>query len=145
MSQFRSRLARYNTVCCEQVMPVPVTPVCTLSGHLPKPICEFKEPTAASTTIQCAAPTQVKSPLQIPNYYPGILEPPTGNILTSSFATVPAGYLAADGSEVSRTTYADLFRVIGTTYGDGNGSTTFNLPNLSYDDPNCVVSYIIKT
>jgi len=46
---------------------------------------------------------------------------------TSSY---PTGYLRADGSAVSRTSYADLFSLIGTTYGSGDGSTTFNLPNL---------------
>lgn len=45
-------------------------------------------------------------------------------------STVPAGYLPCDGSEVSRTAYAGLFAVIGTTYGTGDGSTTFNVPNL---------------
>ena len=44
--------------------------------------------------------------------------------------TAPAGYLLCDGSAVSRTTYAALFTVLGTTYGSGNGSTTFNLPDL---------------
>lgn len=43
--------------------------------------------------------------------------------------TPPEGFLFADGSAVSRTTYADLFAVIGTTYGAGDGSTTFNLPD----------------
>jgi microcystin-dependent protein len=42
----------------------------------------------------------------------------------------PEGWLMCDGSAVSRTTYADLFAVIGTAYGIGDGSTTFNLPNL---------------
>ena len=41
---------------------------------------------------------------------------------------LPTGYLFCDGSAVSRTTYADLFAVIGTTWGSGDGSTTFNLP-----------------
>jgi microcystin-dependent protein len=45
--------------------------------------------------------------------------------------TVPPSWIAADGSAVSRTTYATLFSVIGTTYGSGNGSTTFNVPNVS--------------
>lgn len=45
-------------------------------------------------------------------------------------ATAPTGWLLCDGSAVSRTTYADLFAVIGTTYGAGDG-TTFNLPNFS--------------
>ena len=43
--------------------------------------------------------------------------------------TIPAGWLLCDGSAVSRTTYAKLFSAIGTTWGAGNGSTTFNLPN----------------
>lgn len=45
-------------------------------------------------------------------------------------STAPEGYLLCDGSAVSRETYSDLFDVIGTTYGSGDGSTTFNVPNL---------------
>lgn len=45
--------------------------------------------------------------------------------------TIPAGWLVCDGSAVSRTTYKALFDVIGTTYGVGDGTTTFNLPNGS--------------
>ena len=50
----------------------------------------------------------------------------------SAFArsTAPAGWLKANGAAVSRTTYADLFAAIGTTFGAGDGSTTFNLPDL---------------
>ena len=44
--------------------------------------------------------------------------------------SLPNGWLLCDGSAVSRTTYSELFEVIGTTYGTGDGSTTFNLPNL---------------
>lgn len=47
-----------------------------------------------------------------------------------SSSAVPTGWLACDGAAVSRTTYAALFAVLGTTYGAGNGTTTFNLPNL---------------
>ena len=43
--------------------------------------------------------------------------------------TIPAGWLLCDGSAVSRTDYAKLFGAIGTTWGAGDGSTTFNLPN----------------
>ena len=43
--------------------------------------------------------------------------------------TIPAGWLLCDGSAVSRTDYAKLFSAIGTTWGAGDGSTTFNLPN----------------
>lgn len=56
---------------------------------------------------------------------------PTGIIIAYSASAVPDGYLLANGADVSRTTYADLFAVIGTTYGEGNGSTTFTLPNLT--------------
>lgn len=55
----------------------------------------------------------------------------------------PTGYLRADGTAISRTSYADLFAVIGTTYGVGDGSTTFNLPNLSASGAGSPV-YIIK-
>ena len=44
--------------------------------------------------------------------------------------SAPTGWLSADGSAVSRTTYATLFSAIGTTYGAGDGSTTFGLPDL---------------
>lgn len=53
-----------------------------------------------------------------------------GTIIPYAGDTLPTGYLYCDGSAISRTTYADLFSVIGTTYGNGNGTTTFNLPNL---------------
>jgi microcystin-dependent protein len=56
---------------------------------------------------------------------------PKGIILPYSGQGTPEGYLFCDGSPVSRTTYADLFSAIGTTWGSGNGSTTFNLPNLN--------------
>lgn len=55
----------------------------------------------------------------------------TGMIVMYGKNAVPTGFLACDGSAVSRTTYADLFDVIGTTYGDGDGSTTFNLPDFT--------------
>ena len=54
----------------------------------------------------------------------------TGTILPHGSSTAPTGFLSCDGSAVSRTTYADLFAVIGTTWGAGNGSSTFNVPDL---------------
>lgn len=55
---------------------------------------------------------------------------PTGMILPFLGTSVPEGYLLCNGSNVSRTTYANLFNVIGTKCGAGDGSTTFTLPNL---------------
>ena len=57
-------------------------------------------------------------------------EAPTGVVQAFAGSTTPQGWLLCDGSAVSRTDYAALYAVIGTTYGAGNGSTTFNLPNL---------------
>lgn len=56
---------------------------------------------------------------------------PPGTLLEFAGNAAPTGYLLCDGSAVSRTTYAALFAVIGSTYGSGNGSTTFNLPNFA--------------
>ncbi len=55
---------------------------------------------------------------------------PTGCVQAFAGSTTPQGWLLCDGSAVSRTDYADLYAVIGDTYGAGDGSTTFNLPNL---------------
>lgn len=54
----------------------------------------------------------------------------TGMVMAFAGSRPPAGWLMCDGSAVSRTTYAVLFAAIGTMYGAGDGSTTFNLPNL---------------
>lgn len=51
-------------------------------------------------------------------------------IIYRATTTIPPGYLVADGSAVSRTTYADIFAVTGTFFGTGDGSSTFNLPNI---------------
>ena len=55
---------------------------------------------------------------------------PTGTIITWAANNVPDGYLLCNGAAISRATYARLFNVIGTTWGAGDGNTTFNLPNL---------------
>jgi microcystin-dependent protein len=55
---------------------------------------------------------------------------PAGAVMPFAMNSAPAGWLAADGTNVSRTTYAALFSAIGTTYGVGDGSTTFALPDL---------------
>lgn len=55
---------------------------------------------------------------------------PAGAVQWFAATTAPAGWLVCDGSAVSRTTYAGLFSVIGTTFGSGNNSTTFNLPDF---------------
>lgn len=54
---------------------------------------------------------------------------PIGSIIAWPADTTPTGFLECNGQAISRTTYADLFGVIGVTYGDGDGSTTFNVPD----------------
>lgn len=55
---------------------------------------------------------------------------PPGTVTPYAGATAPSNWVLCDGSAISRTTYADLFAILGTTYGAGDGSTTFNVPNL---------------
>lgn len=55
---------------------------------------------------------------------------PPGSMMMWPTDTPPTGWILCDGSEISRTIYAELFATIGTTYGNGDGSTTFNLPDL---------------
>jgi microcystin-dependent protein len=59
---------------------------------------------------------------------PGLV--PVGTVISTALADTVAGWLLCDGSNVSRTTYAGLFTAIGTTYGSGDGSSTFGIPNL---------------
>ena len=56
-------------------------------------------------------------------------EVPAGTVVMYGGATAPAGWLLCDGTAVSRTTYATLFNVLSTTYGTGDGSSTFNVPD----------------
>jgi len=60
----------------------------------------------------------------------GIEGIPSGTIVPWSDSTIPTGFLECTGQAVSRSTYATLFGIIGTTYGSGDGSTTFNVPDL---------------
>jgi microcystin-dependent protein len=55
---------------------------------------------------------------------------PAGAVMAFAMNSAPAGWLAANGAAVSRSTYATLFAAISTTHGSGDGSTTFNVPDL---------------
>lgn len=68
-------------------------------------------------------------------------EAPVGSIIPYGGATAPSGWLLCQGQAVSRTEYADLFNVIGTNYGSGGRSSTFNLPTLTQ----CKQDYTVKT
>ena len=55
---------------------------------------------------------------------------PVGTYISGAWETAPAGYVLCDGSAISRTDYANLFACIGVKFGAGDGSTTFNVPDL---------------
>jgi len=65
----------------------------------------------------------------------GIEGIPTATIVPWSSASVPSGFLECNGAAVSRTTYSALFAIVGTTYGAGDGSSTFNVPDLADNVP----------
>lgn len=60
---------------------------------------------------------------------------PAGSVIYAAMNSAPTGYLKANGAAVSRSTYASLFAAIGTAFGAGDGSTTFNLPDLRGEFP----------
>jgi microcystin-dependent protein len=55
---------------------------------------------------------------------------PAGSVVAFASNTAPSGYIKANGAQIGRVAYADLFAVCGTTFGSGNGSTTFTIPDL---------------
>jgi hypothetical protein len=69
--------------------------------------------------------------IRIANAFASFTFIPVGTIHSSVVSTLPSGYLRCNGNAVSRSTYSRLFSAIGTTFGSGDGITTFNLPNFS--------------
>lgn len=80
------------------------------------------------------ATNKLMTPQRVAQAIDALLPPsiPTGALMFFHATTPPEGWLACNGQNVSRTTYANLFAVIGTKYGAGDGSTTFTLPNLHH-------------
>jgi len=86
--------------------------------------------TAARATLGLSIGTNVLAPNGDGSALSGISSGVIGSIIDFAGVGLPSGYLDCDGANVSRTTYADLFTAIGTTWGVGDGSTTFTLPDL---------------
>jgi microcystin-dependent protein len=82
-------------------------------------------PTTGDNTTKIATTAFVNSSIAVA---PFVL---TGSLLMWPTTSAPSGYLNCDGTAVSRTTYSALYAVVGTTFGVGDGSTTFNLPNYT--------------
>lgn len=160
----RSRLARGN-LCCTTVMPVPVIAKVIYTVEAPIPLhclyestcshdCEHEYPEYQNTPLQQISendismlPTDDDKDYHLPPSYK-IVEYSknatvlSGNIIINTTDSIPEGYLLCDGSTISRTTYSNLFKAIGTYYGAGDKKDTFSLPNLQ--DDNKVSHYLIK-
>lgn len=106
------------------ILVVPVLGASTgSSGSITKP---FIANGSAGTAGMCL----VSQGSDLPPTWAWVDAVPVGGVLPFAVNSVPTGWLLCNGSAVSRTGYANLYAKIGTTYGAGNGSTTFNLPDL---------------
>jgi microcystin-dependent protein len=83
---------------------------------------------SATTATQLGYSSNVTSDIQAQINAASSATSPTGAIVMFGASSAPSGWLLCNGAAVSRTTYATLFGVIGTTFGSGDGSTTFNVP-----------------
>ena len=88
-------------------------------------------PAAADFTGSAITEAQFKTAItDFRNYVADFEAVPPGVVVFYPKTTAPTGWLKANGAAISRTTYAALFSAIGTTFGAGDGSTTFNIPDL---------------
>ena len=100
------------------------------------PFVSLKSPSALSGNVALTLPSSITNGGFLQTDGSGNLSfqivagVPSGSVFCMAVATVPSGYLECNGAAVSRTTYAALFAINGTNYGTGNGSSTFNLPDL---------------
>lgn len=85
--------------------------------------------------------TKAITPAGLTSALPSLgLSNPVGTIIEFANTTAPTGYLKCDGSLVSRSTYANLFAVVGTSFGGGDGATTFKLPTLAHTNAQLIYS-----
>ena len=96
------------------------------SNNMPLRLEGLTSGSVATDSVLVATSTGVVKRISLTN----AVDNSVGAISIFPYSAIPSGYLECNGQAISRTTYADLFAKIGTTYGTGNGSTTFNLPDL---------------
>ena len=100
------------------------------------PFVSLKSPSALSGNVALTLPSSITNGGFLQTDGSGNLSfqivagVPSGSVFCMAVATVPSGYLECNGAAISRTTYAALFAIIGVQYGAGNGSSTFNIPDL---------------
>ena len=93
------------------------------------PSTDTNPPTSPIWTVDNIVSPQSAILAQLATYQAALVGVPVGGQIAYAGATAPPGWLLCYGQAVSRTTYAALFAVIGTAYGTGDGTTTFNLPD----------------
>jgi microcystin-dependent protein len=101
-----------------------------MTGSLPR---DGSAPMTGRLLLSTTTPVQPKeaaSKAYVDNFLAYATGMPVGAVMSFGGSSTPAGWLRCNGQAVSRTTYSALFAVIGTTYGSGNGSTTFNVPDF---------------
>src|SRR5690348_11650824 len=97
-------------------------------GRLPKPVQDELEHLVAQLRGFLSQSFDDDGSLIVAD--PNLAVVPVGGVTSFAGTTPPSGWLLCDGRQVSRATYRSLFLAIGTTYGAGDGSTTFNIPDL---------------
>ena len=113
----------------------------SISSYLPDSSATVKGIVELATTVEVVdgvLPDRAITPLTLKQALPQMTNIPIGGILQYGAATAPTGYLKCDGALVSRVTYSALFQVIGTTYGIGDGVTTFKLPTIAGTPISCI-------
>ncbi len=131
------RFATQSEVNDASLTSVALTPG-TLSNGIANYLPDADETTKGVSEIATSAEivtgadnTKTITPAGLNTALPQIgLAVPPGTVITFAGASAPTGYLACDGSDVSRATYPDLYTAIADTYGAGDGASTFGLPDL---------------
>lgn len=101
----------------------------SLGGNLPEVFAKLDSPTFTGVPKAPTATAGTKTDQIASCAFVTQNSIPAGTIIAVAYTGVPEGYMHCNGAAVNRTTYVNLFNKIGTTYGAGDGSTTFNLPN----------------
>ena len=101
----------------------------SLGGNLPEVFALLNSPSFSGTPTAPTAAAGTNTDQIASCAFVSQNSNPVGTIIAVAYTGVPEGYMHCNGAAVSRTTYANLFSKIGTIYGAGDGSTTFNLPN----------------
>jgi len=123
-SMYGNLVSYMNSTLSSGISPIAST---TVKGVVQIPT--YTQINSGTATGSTGAPLAI-TPDQLALSSYGLALPPSGMVSMYGGASAPTGWLLCDGSAVSRATYATLFGIVSTNYGAGDGSTTFNVPDL---------------